>query len=330
MALYGVGEISTLIAKELLRRGVDIVSAVDVAEEKVGKDLGEILGLPRRLGLKIAGNIKEGLKGVKPDIVVHATASSLSQVYPQVSECLKLGVNVISTCEELVYPYWKDKASADRLDELAKENQVSVLATGINPGFLMDTLPIVMTCPCLEVEKIKVTRVMNSGKRRFAYQRKVGTGLTLEEFKEKIESKEITGHVGLDVSTAMIADAIGWKLDDIVETKPEPVIADETIRTSYTVIKKGSVAGLKSIAYGIKDGEERIELSFISHAGVKEEYDCIEIEGEPGIKMKIEGGVHGDAGTAAVIINSIPKLLNAPPGLHTMKDLPLPSAASTI
>ncbi len=154
----------------------------------------------------------------------------------------------------------------------------------------------------------------------------MGTDLTVDEFREKIDGGEITGHVGLDISIAMIAESLRWKLDEIVELPTQPVIAEKTVKTSYTTIKRGRVAGLKSRAYGIRDGEELIDLYFISHASVEEEYDAIEIEGEPKIKVKIEGGVHGDIGTTAMIINAIPKVINAPPGLYTMKDLPIPSA----
>jgi len=329
VALYGVGAVSSLIAKALLqKKGVEIVSAIDIADDKVGRDLGEVLGLSHKLGLKVVKDVRNAFSGVNPDIVIHATSSSLEQVYPQISASLREGVNAISTCEELAYPYLKNRAIAEELDKLAKQYGVSVLATGINPGFLMDTLPITMTGVCLEVKRIKVTRMMNSGRRRLPYQRKIGTGLTEEEFGEKIDKKEITGHVGLDVSIAMIADSLGWELDDIIVLPPKPIIASRTIETSYTTVKKGCVAGLKSTAYGVRDGEKVIELEFISHAEVEEEYDSTEIEGLPDMKVKIEGGIHGDIGTTAMIINSIPKVMNAPPGLHTMKDLPIPSATS--
>jgi len=329
VALFGVGAVSSMIAKALLqKKGVEIVSAIDMADDKVGRDLGDVLGLSYKLGLKMVKDVREAFLGVKPDIVIHATSSSLEHVYPQISACLREGVNVISTCEELAYPYHKNRAIAEELDKIAKQYGVSVLATGINPGFLMDTLPITMTGPCLEVKRIKVTRMMNSGKRRIPYQKKIGMGLTEEEFKEKIDRKEITGHVGLDVSIAMIADSLRWRLDDIVMLPPKPVIASRTIQTNYTTIEKGSVAGLKSAAYGVKGGEKVIELEFISHTEVEEEYDLTEIEGLPNLKVKIEGGIHGDIGTTAMIINSIPKVMNAPPGLHTMKDMPIPSATT--
>jgi 4-hydroxy-tetrahydrodipicolinate reductase len=327
VAFYGVGVISTSIAKALLeKRGVKIIAAIDVAEGKIGRDLGDILGLPHKLDLIVEKDARKAFSKAKPDIVIHATSSSLKQVYPQISECIRAETNVVSTCEELVYPYPKNRAIANRLDRLAEKHKVSVLGTGINPGFLMDTLPITATGPCLEIRRIKVTRMMNSGRRRMPYQKKIGTGLTEKEFREKIEKREITGHVGLDSSIAMIADSLEWKLDDILELAPEPILADDTVKTDYATIMKGCVAGLRSVAYGIVGGEKAIELEFVSHARVEEEYDSIEIDGKPNVRLKIEGGIHGDVGTTAMIINSIPKVINAPPGLHTMNRLPIPSA----
>lgn len=326
IALYGVGTMAGLVAKYLLyKKGVEIVAAIDIDEGKVGRDLWDLLDLPQKSNLIIAKRADETFSKVKPDVVVHATSSDLERVYPQICECIKERTSVVSTCEELVFPFWKNRSIAEDLDRIAKQQRVSVLGVGINPGFLMDTLPITMTGPCLDVKRVKVTRMMNSGKRRVSYQKKVGTALTKEEFGEKM-GKHITGHVGLDSSIAMIADSLEWKLDDIVELSPEPVIAKRNIKTVYTTVRKGLVAGLRSIAYGIVDGRKAIELEFVSHAGVEEEYDMVEIDGMPRIRLKIEGGVHGDIGTAAMIVNSIPKVMNAPPGLHTMNRLPIPSA----
>lgn len=326
--LFGIGAVQSLIARELLKKkGAQIVSAIDVSPDKTGKDLGDILGLSDKLGVTVVENIDKAFSGAKPDLAVHATSSSLPHVYSQIASCVKKKCGVLSTCEELVYPYFKNPNLADDLDKLAKKYDVAVVGAGINPGFVMDVLPIVLTGPCLNVEMIKVTRTMNSGKRRIPYQKKVGTGLTGEEFRNKIVKKEITGHVGLDVSIAMIADALGWELDQIIESPPKPVLAKNKMVTSYVTIEKGYVAGLESHASGMSKGKKIIELNFVSHAGIEEEYDLVEIQGTPNIKTKIEGGIHGDIGTCAMIINSIPKVLNAPSGLNTLKDLPLPSAS---
>ena len=325
--LYGLGAIGRRIAKAVLeKKGLRVVGAVDISKEIVGKDLGEILESNKRVGVTVTDDVDALLSKIKANIAIIATTSYLKDVYPQIEKCVKAGINVISTCEELSYPYYKYPQLSNEIDELAKKYGVTVLGTGINPGFLMDTLPIVLTGPCKEVESIKVTRMMDSSKRRIPYQKKIGTGLSPEEFRKMIDEKKITGHVGLVESIAMIAEALGWKLDEIREFPPEPVIAEKEIVTSYTTVKPGFVAGLKSIAHGIKNGKAVIILEFISHAAVEEEYDAVSIEGTPKIYEKIAGGVHGDIGTVAMIINMIPKVLNAKPGLVTMKDLPLPSA----
>ncbi|MEM3740710.1 MAG: hypothetical protein QXP84_07905 [Candidatus Korarchaeum sp.] len=327
VVMVGLGPIGQAIAKGILeKRGFSIVGAVDVAPELVGKDLGEVLGLDRKLGVTVVPDLDKLLDEVRADVAVIATKSYLPDVYPQIEACVKHCVNVVSTCEELSYPYYRYPELSARIDSLAKQYGVTVLGTGINPGYLMDALPIMLTGACTEVESVRVIRMMDSKKRRIPYQRKIGTGLSPEEFRRMIEEKKITGHVGLTESIAMIAAALGWKLDEIKEFPPEPVIADREVTTTYTTVKPGQVAGLKSIAHGIKEGKPVIILEFISHALVEEEHDTVIIEGTPRIEEKKIGGVHGDIGTVAVVINMIPKVVKAAPGLVTMKDLPIPSA----
>jgi 4-hydroxy-tetrahydrodipicolinate reductase len=329
VVLFGLGYIGRMIAKGILeKKGLMIVGAVDVSRDIVGKDLGEVLELGKNVGVTVTDDAEGLISRVKADIAIIATKSYLREIYPQLTLCIRAGINVISTCEELSYPYYKYPELSAEIDALAKKYGVAVLGTGINPGYLMDTLPIVLTGVCKHVDSIKVIRVMNSSKRRISYQKKIGTGLSPEEFRKVISEKKITGHVGLAESIAMIAAALGWKLDEIREFPPEPVIAEKEIVTSYTTIKPGYVAGLKSMAHGVKDGKPVIILEFVSHAAVEEEYDAVSIEGTPSIHERIAGGVHGDLGTVAMIINMIPKVLNSGPGLLTMKDLPLPSAVS--
>jgi len=316
LVLYGVGAIGSRIAEFLLEKeGVEIVGAIDVAKEKVGKDLGDVLALDRQLGVAVSDDPDTVLSKVKADIVVHTTTSFLKQAYPQIAKAIQHGVNLVSTCEELSYPYTKEPELAKKLDELAKKHGVTVLGTGINPGFLMDTLIIALTGICQKVETIKVTRVVNAAKRRATFQKKIGAGLTIEDFSEKMKKKVITGHVGLEESISMTASALGWKLDKI-EVDTQPVEA-----------KSGQVAGLKQLGRGIRKGRDVITLDLKAYVGADEEYDSIIIEGVPSIHAKISPGIHGDLATVAMVVNSIPKVINAEPGLVTMKDLPVPSAA---
>jgi 4-hydroxy-tetrahydrodipicolinate reductase len=326
--VYGCGVMGRKMAEALLeKKSFELVGALDINPQLVGKDLGEFLASKKKLGIIISNDPKAFFSRVKAQAVIHTTTSSLKSVYPQISQCLKAGLNVISTCEELSYP-WKryPKLSRD-LDQLAQKCGATVVGTGINPGYLMDTLPLVLTAPCLKVDTVKVTRMMNSARRRIPFQAKVGTGLTAKEFRKKIDSKIITGHVGLLESINMIAAGLGWTLDEAVEIPPKPVIAKKPVKTALGVVTPGKVIGLVSRAYAKKNGKKVITLDFCANAGVRKEYDEIIIAGHPRIHEKIHGGVHGDVGTVAVTLNTIPRAVEAPAGLKVMKDLP-PAAAT--
>jgi 4-hydroxy-tetrahydrodipicolinate reductase len=326
-ALYGVGIIGSMVAKSLLEKeGVTIVSAIDIAKDKVGKDLGDIIGLQKKLGIKVSSNVDEQFSQTKPDIAIHTTSSFLKDTYLQIASIVKHGVNVVSTCEELSYPYTTEPKLAEELDTLAKKHDATVLGTGINPGFLMDALVITLTAPCQKIEKIEVTRVMNAATRRLPFQKKIGAGLTVEEVKKKIETKQITGHVGLEQSVAMIADALAWKLDRIKVEPVEPVIAKNAVESEAIRVKAGNAAGLRQKVKGVMRGREVVILDFQAYIGAEEEYDTVTVKGVPPINQKISPCVHGDVGTIAMVVNMIPKVINAPPGLLTMKDLPIPSA----
>jgi hypothetical protein len=328
LILYGVGALGSRIARFLLRKeGVEIVGAIDIAEDKVGEDLGKVVGLGERVGVTVSDDPEAVFSNVKADAVVHATTSFLQQAYPQIAEALEHGLNVVSTCEELSYPYIVDRNLARKLHELARENGATVLGTGINPGFLMDTLVITLTCVCQKIRKIEIKRVMNAATRRVPFQEKIGAGFSLREFNEKMRSKTITGHVGLAQSMSMVASALGWRLDEIQIDKVEPVMAGKHVESDAIKVEVGQAAGLRQYARGIRGGKEVMSLEFQAYIGAEEEYDSITIEGVPNIYQKITPCIHGDFGTVAIIANSIPKAINAPPGLVTMKDLPIPSAA---
>jgi 4-hydroxy-tetrahydrodipicolinate reductase len=321
--VYGCGVMGRRVAQALSpKRSLDVVGAIDIDPDLVGKDLGELFDPSQETRIPIEKKAEDLFSRVEAQAVVLTTTSHLTTVFPQIKECVTAGLNVISTCEELSFPWKRHPELAHKIDDLAKERGVSVTGTGINPGFLMDTLPLIMTAPCLDVKSVRVTRMMDSSKRRLPFQRKIGTGLTQQEFQQKMEEKEITGHVGLLESIYMIAAGLGWELDEAIELPPEPVIDEKEVQTAVGIVKPGDVIGLTSLAFGRKDGQEVIFLKFSANAGVDEEYDEILITGESNIHQKIIGGVHGDIGTVAVTINSIPRVVSAPAGLVLMKDLP--------
>ena len=327
--LCGIGALGRRIAKFLVEKeGVEIVGAIDVAEDKIGRDLGEVLGIEKKLGVVVSDGVGVVLSRAQADVMVHATTSFLRQVYPQIAKALAHGVNVVSTCEELSYPYFVGTDIARKLDELAKKHGATVLGTGVNPGFVMDTLQITLTGACQKVNAIKVTRSLDAANRRVPFQKKIGAGLTSQELKQKLEKREITAHVGLEQSMNLIASALGWELDEVKVAPVKPVIAEKRVASKVeggVTVEPGQVAGLKQSGWAVKEGKRVITLDMHAYMGA-EEYELYTIDGVPPINMKNTPCMHGDLSTVAMIVNSIPKAINAPPGLVTMKDLPIPSA----
>jgi len=318
----GIGPIGQHIVKYINeRKNLEIVGAMDIDPDKVGKTLEELCELDN-LNIKIKSSLKEATEK-NPDIVVHTTASSFKQVAPQLLDIIELGIPIVSTCEELSFPWDTNPKLAKQIDEKAKEKGVAVLGTGVNPGFLMDSLPTFITAVCQHVEKIKVTRIQNAGYRRIPFQNKIGAGLTLEEFEERRKDGSLR-HVGLTESIDFIANSIGLNLTKI-EDNIEPVIANINIAREAGVIKKGIVAGVMQTGRGFIDEKEVIMLVFKAAIGEEKIGDTIEIFGEPYIKSIIRDGINGDVATCAIVLNAIKSVLNASPGLKTMKDIPLVS-----
>jgi hypothetical protein len=332
VAQVGLGPMGRIIAQLILNReNISLRGVVDIDPELQGKDLDELLNESKGKNLVINSDLKEVLSENRIDVTIIATSSSLKKVAPLIALAVESGSNVISICEELSYPFQYFPELSEELNALAVSNDVTIIGTGINPGYLMDLLPIIITAPCQSVKSILVRRMMNSGKRRVPFQRKIGTGLSPSEFRQKIDDKEITGHVGLTQSIQMICDALGFSYDEINELPPLEVITEKDFTTSYGEnVPKGYVCGLQNKAVAIKDGKEFILLDFLAYAGDHEEYDSIDIEGIPNIHQKIIGGVHGDLGTSAMVVNLIPIVIKARSGLLTMKDLPTPCNTENI
>jgi 4-hydroxy-tetrahydrodipicolinate reductase len=254
---------------------------------------------------------------------VLCTQSSLKKVMPQVETILKLKLPIVSTTEELAYPTGGNVKYARAIHQLAKKAKVAVLGTGVNPGFTMDALPITLTGVCERVEAIRVDRIQDARIRRLPFQQKIGAGLTREQFERKVDDGSVR-HVGLAESISMIADAMGWKLEKITD-RVQPRIATETVASEFLAVDPGYVCGIVQDGIGYRQGQPVITLHMEAYLGAPESFDAVEITGSPALKMKIAGGVHGDVATASITVNSIPKVLVAAPGLHTMRDLPIPS-----
>jgi hypothetical protein len=320
----GLGPIGAGVVKQVAnRKGFKIVGAVDIDPAKTGRDLGEVCGVGRALKVKVADDIRKAIKSTKPDVAVLCTNSSLKKVVPQIEAIVKLKVPIVSTTEELAYPSKANMKYARIVHLLAKKYKVAILGTGVNPGFAMDALPITLTGVCERVDAIRVDRVQDARIRRLPFQQKIGAGLTREQFQAKVDDASVR-HVGLTESVSMIADAMGWKLDRITD-EIAPKVATEAVTSEFMTVEPGLVCGIIQDGTGYRNGQAVITLHMEAYLGAPESFDSIEITGSPALKSKISGGIHGDIATASITVNSIPKILDVAPGLHTMRDMPLPS-----
>ena len=319
----GLGPIGAAVVRQVAgREGFTIVGAVDIDPAKAGRDLGDVCEVKRKLRVKVTDDLAKTIKAVKPDIAVLCTSSSLQKVVPQFETVLKLKVPIVSTTEELAYPVKRNAAAAKRIDALARRARVAVLGTGVNPGFVMDALPIALTGVCESVKAIAVERVQDARIRRLPFQKKIGAGLTVEQFEEKVKEGSVR-HVGLAESITMIADALGWKLDKVTD-EIQPKVAATAVKSEFLTVAAGQVCGIVQDGVGSRKGQPLITLHMEAYLGAPESYDSVRVTGNPPLFMKIMGGVHGDVATASIVVNSIPKVIAAAPGLRTMKDMVLP------
>ena len=320
----GLGPIGVGVVRQVAsRRGLSIVGAVDIDPAKVGRDLGEVAGLTRRFRVKVTDDIARTIKAVRPDVAVLCTSSSLKKVVPEFEAVLKLKVPIVSTTEELACPVRANGAAARKIDRLARHARVAVLGTGVNPGFVMDALPIALTTVCESVTAIEVERVQDARKRRLPFQLKIGAGLPPDEFRSRVAAGQVR-HVGLAESITMIATSMGWKLDRITD-EVQPKIAARRVKSEFLTVERGLACGLIQDGVGYRKGVPLITLHMEAYLGAPESYDAVHVTGTPPLSMKLAGGVHGDVATASMVVNSIPKIVDAAPGLRTMRDMVLPS-----
>ncbi len=317
VAVMGLGQIGREIARAALASpDVKLVAAVDADPRIAGRPLSDFVpGAPAIL--RVDGDAGLALSRLKGGVLLLATGSRFEQVRPQIEAAVKAGVHVISTCEELVFPWLNHEEDADALSALAERHDVSVLGTGVNPGFVLDRLVATAGAVCGRIRSVKATRVVDASTRREALQRKIGAGLTEEEFEKKVENGEL-GHVGLGESAALAVVGLGLDYDEL-EEEIVPVLAEEDLGET---VKAGQVAGIYQRARGFLEGQEIVDLELTIAFGVDESYDEIHIEAEPPVHLRVEGGYAGDAATAWAAVNAVSRIVQAEPGILTVLELP--------
>jgi hypothetical protein len=320
---YGLGPIGCATARLIAERAsLELVGAVDIDPAKIGRDVGELIGLDHPLGIQARGRLAE--VGAAADVVVHTTNSYFDLFTDQVLEILAAGFDIVSTSEELSFPWTYHAGQAARVDAAARRAGKTVLGTGVNPGFLMDSLPLFITSISQRVDHIDVTRVVNASERRGPFQAKIGSGMTVDEFRARMAEGRM-GHVGLPESTTMLFDTLGKKLVRF-ENSVEPVVADRPVRTAFFEVPPGKVRGLHQTGHAYSDDGEFVSLTFRAALDEAPDGDTITITGRPNLTVKLQG-TNGDLATVAMAVNAIRRTREAAPGLVTMRDLPIVAAS---
>ena len=317
----GLGPLGVKVLNELLeRRLFEVAAAVDINPELAGKPLATVC--PKAPGdLKILAGLEQVKDWGAIGAAIVTTSSDLRACAPTFRELLKRGLPVVSTCEELLFPWLRHKALAQELDALAKQHGGRLLGTGVNPGFLMDALPVFATAVCRSVKAVGCYRFQDASSRRIPFQKKIGVGLDDEQFAARVRDGSLR-HVGLGESLHFIAHYLGLTVERW-EEDIAPVKAEREMVSGMGVVPRGRCAGVRQVARGYHDDREVVRLEFQAAIGQEDPYDRVVIEGEPGVDLVIQGGVHGDVATSAITLNSVGSLLGAAPGLHTMATIPM-------
>jgi 4-hydroxy-tetrahydrodipicolinate reductase len=317
VVVAGLGEVGRAIARSILETPeLRLVGAIDLDPALTGKALEAILGAP--CPGRVAAEPRQALEAAEGGVLLQATTSSFERARPQIEQAVRARLSVASTCEELAYPWLRHEAAADALDRLCEKNDVAVVGTGVNPGFALDRLPAMLSQVTGSVRHVHATRVVDAGARRTSLQRKIGAGLSEEEFEARAERGEL-GHVGLAESATLAALGCGLEVDE-VEEELEPVLATRAYGSAVPV-KEGQVAGVRQLARGFADGREVVRLELVVAVGAEHPRDEVRLDAEPPLRLQIPGGIPGDEATAWAMIHAataLPMLR----GLVTVLDLP--------
>lgn len=323
VAVCGLGPIGRGIAAAAARKAsLRVVGALDIAPQLAGRKLADVV-VGVGPDVMITGSVEQLLAAARPDIVLHATGSKLSQVSSQFEPLLASGVSVISTCEELAYPVTEEQRRlTQKLDDLCRGSGARLLGTGINPGFAMDLWPLIVTATRVDCRRITIHRVLDAATRREPLQRKVGAGMTPERFRE-LASQGAIGHVGLKASAHMLAHGLGRRVEEERESL-EPVVATVETASEYFRVQPGQVAGIDQSLHARLSGAVELLLHLEMYLGAANPQDEVVVEGSDGTTtVLVKGGFPGDGATAALITNCIGPLLASAPGYHTMVELPV-------
>ena len=328
--ILGTGQMGSGIARLVLnKQGLQLVGAYARRAERAGMDLGQVIELDRELGIRVGGDLSSVIAQTQPHVAIQATCSRLNDAIDEITALVKHGIHVISIAEEMAYPAAEAPSQAEELHQLAIEYDVSVLGSGINPGFVLDLLVITLSGVCAEVQSITAKRVNDLSPYGPTVLASQGVGLTPAAFEQGLNDGRVVGHIGFVQSIQMIAAALGWEVDHIEQTR-QPIVSQIARETPVIIIEPGKVVGCLHTATAYRHDKAVITLVHPQQVAPQldglETGDSIEIVGTPRVRLEGVPEIPGGQGTVALAVNMIPRVLNASPGLYTMADLPVPAA----
>jgi hypothetical protein len=323
IAQFGLGIIGIEAIKlAATKPWAQVVGGIDIDPAKSRHSLGQITGLNFLEKAAVYRDFDAMMRHVQPDVVLHTAGSNADEAFDQIEPMVRSGVSVVSSCEQLLYPQLRQPERSVEMDQLCREFRAAVVGTGVNPGFVMDVLPICLTGVNRSVENIFVQRVVNASTRRMQLQKKIGSGMEPEYFRALFKSGK-AGHAGFRESAALICHCLGWPTDQITE-ECEPVVADHDIKTEFFSVKTGLTCGLHQVVRAHANGKVPLTMDLKMYLDAADPHDAVRITGEPSLDVRLNGGVAGDQATVAALVNAVPRLLKAGSGLHLMTDLSVP------
>jgi len=329
--VFGLGAMGSNMVRLLQNKPpARVIGAIDHDPAKIGQDAGKAAGLEKSLGIEVGFPPETVLDRVEADLVLHTTTAFLDEAYDQIIALIDRGLNVITICQELFFPIGKNISRAKDIDRKAREKGIRITAVGINPGFVMDLLPILCSVPCWSIEKIFVRRVVDFAPYGPDEMRHIGVNLTQEKFLEGVKAGTI-GHIGLLETTAMVGHCLGFPIDELKQTK-EPLITQSPRNSRFVKIEPGKVCGFKQNVAGLIQGKKILDFRMVGIVSPHKEEDGVEmgdttrISGEPSVDITIKEEIaqKGGLGTSGVAVNMIPILLDSEPGFHTMDRYVMP------
>lgn len=331
VALCGLGSIGRAAARLLLdhRSGFELVAAVTKEAGDVGRPLGELVGAQRASGPVVGDDLAQVLDA-RPDVVVYATGSFLKDTCDDILACARAGVDVVSPCEEFAFPYNRFPEQAQAIDAAARAGGATILGTGVNPGFIFDALLVAASGAAWDATAIRGRRVVDVAGFGENIHLRLGIGYTAAQFASGHADGSIAGHVGFPESIELVCERLGLQLDGPVEETFEPMVAETPAPTRYGEVPAGRTEGFVQRATGTVGGEPRILFELILHLRPEAEglkaVDHFEIDGVHPVRLTLDPGMDAIPATSAVLVNSIPGVLAAGPGLRSVKDLPAATA----